>query len=211
MNLKLYHHHRSSASFRVRIALNLKNLEYESIFVDLLKGEHRKEEFQLRSPERLVPVLEIDGVSLSQSLAIIDFVEEAFPEPALLPKDIRQRARVRSFALAIACDIHPLNNLRVLQYLTGCIGLPSSTKDQWYRHWIQEGLEVLEGVVDGRGDYCFGTQPTLADVLLVPQLANARRANCDLVPYPRLLRIEEACMKLKAFQKAAPDNQVVTT
>lgn len=209
MNLKLYNHHRSSASFRVRIALGLKGLTYESIFVDLLNGEQRDEAFREMNPEQLVPVLDVDGHTISQSMAIFDFLEEVFPEPALLPADPRERARVRSFALAIACDIHPLNNLRVLRYLTGTLGLAPAVKDHWYQHWIREGFGALEELVRESGPFCFGDQPSLADVFLVPQLANARRTNCDLTPFPRLLRIEETCMALEPFLKAAPESQIV--
>lgn len=209
MKLKLYNHHRSSASFRARIALNLKGVEYESIFVDLLKGEQRESDFHALNPERLVPVLEVDGTVLSQSLAIIDFLEEAFPQPPLLPSTPQARARVRSFALAIACDIHPLNNLRVLQYLTGTLGLAATDKDAWYRHWIREGFGAVSELVEDGAQFCFGDRPTLADVLLIPQIANARRTNCDLAPYPKLLRIEAHCMALEPFQRAAPESQAI--
>lgn len=205
----LYGHHRSSASYRARIALNLKGVQYETVFIDLLKGDQRREEFQKLNPEGLVPVLAVDGQLVSQSLAIIEYLEETIAEPALLPEDPVARARVRAFALAVACDIHPLNNLRVLAYLTGPLGLSTATKDQWYQHWIAEGLSSLETLVNARGtpSFCFGEAPNLADVLLIPQLANARRTHCDLTPYPSLLRIEKNCMALSAFQKAAPENQ----
>lgn len=209
MKLKLYNHHRSSASFRTRIALNLKGVEYESIFVDLLKGEQRESGFDALSPERLVPVLEVDGKPLSQSLAIIDFLEDTFPFPSLLPAAPMVRARVRSFALAIACEIHPLNNLRVLQYLTGTLQVAATAKDEWYRHWIREGLAALSRLVEQGAPFCFGDRPTLADVLLVPQMANARRTNCDLSPYPHLLQIETNCMTLEPFRRAAPERQSI--
>ncbi len=210
--MKLYGHHRSSASYRARIALNLKSLKYESVFVDLLKGEQHGAEFYALNPQELVPVLACGGQLLSQSLAIIEFLEELYPEPALLPSDAYRRAEVRAFALSIACDIHPLNNLRVLQHLTGEMGLSQPVKDQWYQHWIREGLRRLEIIVATRpanARFCFGDDPTVADVCLVPQLANARRTQCDLASYPALLRIEQNCMALDAFQAAAPENQAM--
>ena len=208
--LKLYNHFRSSASYRVRIALNLKGLPYEYISIHLMKGEQRGHDFAMLNPEKLVPVLQVESDHLSQSLAIIEYLEEVVPTPPLLPADPIARAKVRAFALAIACDLHPLNNLRVLQYLTGEMGLSSEVKDEWYRHWISEGLATLEQMMATRshaGRFCFGDEPGLADVCLVPQLSNARRTHCDLEPYPSLLQIEANCLTHDAFKRAAPDNQ----
>jgi maleylacetoacetate isomerase len=209
-SLKLYNHFRSSASYRVRIALNLKGLPYEYISIHLLQGEQRAPDFAMLNPEKLVPVLQVESDLLTQSLAIIEYLEEVAPTPPLLPADPIARARVRAFALAIACDLHPLNNLRVLQYLTGQMGLASEVKDEWYRHWISEGLAPLEQMMATRSHperFCFGNEPGLADVFLVPQLYNARRTQCDLEAYPALLQIEAHCLAHDAFKRAAPENQ----
>ena len=197
-SLKLYNHFRSSASYRVRIALNLKGLPYEYISIHLLQGEQRAPDFaRLR---------QTDSGKARAGLA----GEEVAPTPPLLPADPIARARVRAFALAIACDLHPLNNLRVLQYLTGEMGLASEVKDEWYRHWISEGLAPLEQMMATRSHperFCFGSEPGLADVFLVPQLSNARRTECDLEAYPALLQIEAHCLAHDAFKRAAPENQ----
>jgi len=206
---KLYGYYRSSAAYRTRIALNLKGLAYESVSLDLLKGQQHEPEYVRLNPERLVPLLETDGSLLSQSLAIIEYLDETWPEPALLPREPMQRAQVRAFALAIACDIHPLNNLRVLRYLLGPMKLTHAAKDDWTGHWIHEGLRPLEQLMANRKQstrFCFGELPGLADICLVPQLANARRTNCDLAPYPTLVDIEANCHALDAFKRAAPEN-----
>ena len=206
--LTLYQHIRSSASYRARIALNLKGLQYETVIVDLMKGDQLQASFQKLNPEGLVPLLVIDGQSISQSLAIAEYLEEVHPQPAFLPGNAHERAHIRAFALAIACDIHPLNNLRVLNYITGPMGQSQEIKDEWYRHWIREGLGSLETLIAGRGaksQFCFGPTPTLADICLVPQLANARRTHCDVTPYPNLLRIESNCLALDAFKAASPE------
>jgi len=208
--LRLYGYFRSSAAFRTRIALNLKGLAYETAPVDLLGGEQRAESFAALNPQKLVPLLEVDGRLVNQSLAIIEYLDEVHPEPPLLPGDALERAQIRAFALAIACDIHPLNNLRVLQHLTGPMGRSEAEKDAWYRHWIAEGLEPLEQMMATRpapSPFCFGDRPTLADICLVPQLANARRTRCDLTPYPNLLKIEANCLALDAFHRATPELQ----
>jgi maleylacetoacetate isomerase len=195
----------------VRIALNLKSLSYKSVSIHLLEREQQSPEYVKLNPEKLVPLLQAGDTLISQSLAIIEYLDEAFPEPPLLPSDLGLRAKARAFALAIACEIHPLNNLRVLQHLTGPMGLSDATKVAWYQHWIREGLAPMEEIVvssRGEGPFCFGNSPTIADLCLVPQLANARRTQCDVEQYPTLLGIEAHCLSLEAFRKAAPENQL---
>jgi maleylacetoacetate isomerase len=208
--MQLYTYFRSSAAFRVRIALNLKGLEYESLPVHLTRGggEHRKGDYLARNPQGLVPFL-VDGEArIAQSLAIIEYLEETHPQPPLLPRAAAERARVRSLALTIACDIHPLNNLRVLEYLRGPLGLDAAAVDAWYRHWIASGLRALETEA-GHADqgHLVGLHVTLADICLVPQMYNARRFKCDLAPYPRLNEISAHLEGLPAFAKAAPEAQ----
>jgi maleylacetoacetate isomerase len=209
--LRLFGYGRSSAAYRVRIALNLKSLPYESVSVHLLEREQHSSRYATLNPHKLVPLLQTGDCLISQSLAIIEYLDETYPEPPLLPGDRGLRAKVRAFALSIACEIHPLNNLRVLQHLTGSMSLPDATKAAWYQHWIREGLAPLEQIVftsRDAGPFCFGNSPTIADLCLVPQLANARRTHCDLTQYPTLLGIEEHCLSLEAFRKAAPENQL---
>ena len=206
---KLYGYFRSSAAYRVRIALNLKNVAYDDAFVHLAKGEQLKAYARL-NPQRLVPALDIDGGLLTQSLAIVEYLEETKPEPPLLPKDALGRARVRSIALHVACDVHPLNNLRVLKYLVGPLGASEDAKLAWYRHWIKHGLEAIEAMLandPATGAFCHGARPSLADVFLVPQVANARRFDCPLENYPSVRRIEAACLALPAFDRARPEKQ----
>ena len=208
--MKLYNYFRSSAAYRVRIALNLKGLAFEYIPVHLTKGEQRSERYLTLNAQALVPTLVDDAVTLPQSLAIIEYLDERFPQPPLLPATPVQRARVRAIALAIACDIHPLNNLRVLQYLTRTLAVSEDAKNAWYRHWIDTGLGALEAQLASdaaTGAYCHGDTPTLADICLVPQLANARRFGIALDAYPTLLRIDANCQKLAAFAAAAPEAQ----
>jgi len=210
--MKLYGFFRSSAAYRVRIALNLKGLPYEAVPVHLSRGggEQKAPAYRKINPQALVPALEEDGLTVTQSLAIMEYLEEKHPNPPLLPKSMEGRARVRALALAVACEIHPLNNLRVLNYLTGPLGLSADTRNAWYQHWIAEGLQPLEAMVAGSretGKFCHGDAPGLADCCLVPQLANARRFKCDVAPYPTLLAIEKNCLALDAFQRAAPDRQ----
>ncbi len=209
--MKLYDYWRSSAAYRVRIALNLKGLAPERAFVHLRRGDQRAGDYLALNPQGLVPTLVLDdGRALAQSLAIVEYLDEAFPTPPLMPADAPGRARVRSIALAIACDIHPLNNLRVLNYLTGTLGVSEGQKDGWYRYWVDVGLEALETELARdreTGRFCHGDAPTLADVCLVPQLANARRFSIDLDPYPTLRRIESACLALAPFADAAPARQ----
>jgi maleylpyruvate isomerase len=208
--VKLYTYFRSSAAFRVRIALNLKGLPYEASFVSLPKGEHRTDRFAALNRQALLPSLEDGDALLNQSLAIIEYLEETQPQPALLPKDVRGRARVRSLSLLVACEIHPLNNLRTLQYLRRQLGQNEEQIKTWYRHWIDDGLVKLEGELrDGRGTgrFCHGDSPTLADCCLVPQIFNAKRYDSDLSPYPSVMRVFNECMKLDAFDRAQPSKQ----
>lgn len=214
--MKLYSYFRSSASYRVRIALNLKGLPYEVVPVHLLNngGEQFSPEYRQLNPDALVPALIDDAASpagaLTQSLAIIEYLDETHPEPALLPKNAADRAYVRSLAMTIACEIHPLNNLRVLRYLVKQLKVDEESKNGWYRHWCEQGLASLETVLarDSRvGTFCFGESPTLADCCLVPQIANAQRFNCDLTQMPTIMRINQACLQLDAVVKAAPANQ----
>ncbi len=211
--MKLYSYFRSSASYRVRIALNLKGLPCEIIPVHLLRGggEQLSDHYRQIHPDALVPALVLDdGVTLTQSLAIIEYLEEVHPAPALLPADPADRAWLRSIALSIACDIHPINNLRILRYLTGELKVSEEDKNRWYRHWCEQGLSAVEQVLatDPRvGRYCYGDVPSFADCMLVPQVANAQRMNCDLSAMPTVLRINDACLQLPAFIDASPARQ----
>jgi maleylacetoacetate isomerase/maleylpyruvate isomerase len=210
--VKLYTFFRSSAAYRVRIALNLKGLAYEAVPVHLSRGggEQHAPAYRKLNPQSLVPVLQDGERALAQSLAIMEYLEEVYPLPPLLPENPAARARVRSLALAIACEIHPLNNTRVLSYLSGPMGLGDEAKRTWYHHWIALGLGALEARLAAEretGSFCHGDAPGFADCCLVPQLANARRFKCDVSPYPTLLRIEKNCQALDAFQRAAPDRQ----
>ncbi|HKX91458.1 MAG TPA: maleylacetoacetate isomerase [Sphingomicrobium sp.] len=204
----LYDYYRSSAAYRVRIALNLKGVAYESRSVNLLHSEQKADDYRALNPQGLVPMLEIDGHRLTQSIAIIAYLDQTIPDPPLIPRDPVDGAHVRALALTVACDIHPLNNLRVLKYLSGELGLPQEDRDIWYIHWIREGLPALESLAKaGAGRFLFGDAPTIADVCLVPQLYNARRFNVPIEDYPTLLRAEENANKLDAFAAAHPDRQ----
>jgi maleylacetoacetate isomerase len=210
--MKLYNYFRSSASFRVRIALNLKGLPYEYAVVHLLKdgGQQFKAEFRALNPEALIPVLEDSGHALTQSLAIIEYLEETHPQPPLLPPSALDRAYVRALALAVACEIHPLNNLRVLRYLVRELKVSEEQKNAWYRHWVEQGLASIEArlVAEGRcGRHALGDTVTLADVVLVPQIFNAQRFDCRLDHVPTVMRIFGHCMELPAFVDAQPSRQ----
>ena len=208
--MKLHTYFRSSAAFRVRIALNLKGIEAEQKYVHLARGEQLEPAFLAVNPQKLVPVLEDGGRHFVQSLAILEYLEEIHPEPPLLPGDPAGRARVRGLAQIIACEMHPLNNVRVLNYLTGPMGLDEDAKLTWYRHWIAEGLAALEAILagdSGTGGFCHGDTPGLADVCLVPQVFNARRFDCPLDACPTVVRIDEACREQPAFANAAPGQQ----
>lgn len=205
--MKLYGYWRSTAAWRVRIALNLKGLAWQPVPVHLLRdgGEQRMPAYLEINPQGLVPALQVDGIVLTQSLAIIEYLEETHPAPPLLPPDPASRARVRSLAQLVASDIHPLNNLRVLQFLRDQCGLDDARRDEWYRHWVTVGLRALETRLAGdagSGRFCHGDTPGLADCCLVPQLYNARRYDCELDAFPTALRIESACMELDAFRAA---------
>ena len=203
---RLFDYFRSSTSYRVRIALNLKGVDYERTPIDLLQGRQGQADYRALNPQGLVPTLEIDGLRITQSLAIIDYLEATRPEPPLLPADPADAAHVRSLALIVSCDIHPLNNLRVLKYLSGPLGQDEETRNAWYSHWVSEGLAALEAAAAPRaGSFMFGDAPTLADVCLVPQLFNARRFNVPLDAYPTLLRADVEANRLEAFAEAHPD------
>ena len=206
----LHGYFRSSAAYRVRIALNLKGLEAEQRFVHLRRNEQRAPGFLAVNPQGLVPALVLDdGTALTQSLAIIEYLEERHPAPPLLPRGAEDRAFVRAIALAIACDIHPLNNTRVLKYLESVLGVDEPRRNDWYRHWIDEGFAAIEPQLASRasGRYSLGDTPTLADICLVPQVANAGRLKIPMDPYPRISAINEACLALPAFDRARPAAQ----
>ncbi len=216
MAIKLFSYWRSSAAYRVRIALDLKKLDYETVPVSLAPddAEHRQDAYRRINPQMLVPFLDDGHVAVGQSQAILEYLEEAYPLPPLLPDSSEGRARVRSFCNLISCDIHPLNNLRVMMYLQEPLGVSTEQCDEWYAHWIAEGFQAAEQLASASkddGPYVFGANVTLADVLLVPQIYNARRFNVPLDAYPRLLEIDEACNELPPFQQAAPDQQPDST
>jgi maleylacetoacetate isomerase len=207
--IALYTYFRSSAAYRVRIALNLKGLSYEMLPIHLLRGEQRNAPYSSINPAQLLPALQVGGEVLTQSLAIIEFLEEAYPGTKLLPVHPLERARVRALALTIACEIHPLNNLRVLNRLRD-EGFAEAERNDWYRHWVHLGFEALETqLANGKfpGRYCHGDIPGLADCCLVPQVFNARRFDCSLLAFPRIVGIYESCMELESFQRAAPEAQ----
>jgi maleylacetoacetate isomerase len=210
--LTLHSYFRSSASYRVRIALNLKGLPYTYALVHLLKdgGQQHTADYQRVNPAQLVPTLVDDGHAIGQSLAIMEYLEETHPEPPLMPRDALGRARVRSLAQSVACEIHPLNNLRVLQYLDNDLKVNETTKATWYRHWISLGFTAIEAMLansPSTGTYCHGNTPGLADCCLIPQISNSRRFDTPLDAFPTIQRIEQACLALDAFAKAAPQLQ----
>ena len=204
--MELFNYFRSSASYRVRIALALKGLDYDYRSVHLQKNEQFSESYSAVSAARLVPLLKDGDHLLTQSLAIIEFLEETHPQPPLLPGNAVERAHVRSLAMDIACEIHPLNNLRVLRYLVQSLKVSEEDKDRWYRHWVETGLEVVERRLAAQpSTYCHGETPTLADCVLVPQIFNARRFNSNLDHVPHVMRVFDACMRLDAFEKTRPE------
>ncbi len=211
--MKLYTYWRSSAAYRVRIALALKGISYESKFIHLVKdgGEQLKPEYEAINPQKLVPSLVLeDGTVLTQSMAILEYLEEMYPEPALLPEKSSDRSYVRALCQSIASDIHPVDNLRVLSYLTGELGVDGDQKMTWYKHWITLGFDAIEKTLKQSGlagDFCFGDTPTFADICLVPQVYNARRFDMDLSVYPLIAGIDENCLKLDEFVGAQPEKQ----
>lgn len=210
VEMKLYTYFRSSAAYRVRIALNLKGLTVEQVPVHLINngGEQHSNRYRQIHPNELVPALADGNFVLSQSLSILEYLEESFPEIALLPQNLQQRALIRAFSLNIACDMHPLNNLRVLQYLSNTLQVSDEQKNQWYKNWIITGFRSLETQLeDSNGKFCFGDQPTFADCCLIPQIYNALRFNIELLAYPKIQSIYNHCNTLQAFQKAAPEMQ----
>lgn len=204
--MKLYTYFRSSAAYRVRIALNLKGVSFDSIPINLLKGEQREEAYRKVNPQRRVPSLDIGGDVLIQSPAILEYLDEAYPEPPLLPVGAVNRARVRAVASIIACDIHPLNNSGTLAYLKNTLGHDQAALDAWYAHWVRQGFDAIEALLDP-GPFAFGSRITLADVYLVPQVANARRFNIPLDAYPKIVAVDAACAGHRAFLDAAPARQ----
>jgi maleylacetoacetate isomerase len=204
--MKLHNYFRSSSSYRVRIAMELKGLAYEYIPVHIARGEHKKEPYASLAADNLVPLLEVDGHKLSQSMAIIEYLDEKHPQVPLLPADAVGRAQVRALAQSIACEIHPINNLRVLKYLTQVLKLDEDAKNSWYKHWTREGLEAFERQLNQHpgSTFCYGNTPTLADCCLAPQIFNAQRFKVSFDGLPRTMAAYEACMALPAFQKAQP-------
>lgn len=210
--LRLYSYWRSSAAYRVRIGLNLKGLAYETVPVHLVRdgGQQHAPEYVTRNPQHMVPTLQHGARVIRQSLAILEYLDEAWPSPRLLPMTARDRARVRALALMVACDIHPLNNLRVLQYFEGTWNVPQAERDDWIKHWIIDGFTAMETLLAedaATGTFCHGATPGLADCCLVPQVFNARRFGVDMGAFPTLVRVEQACLALPAFDQARPENQ----
>lgn len=206
--MKLYSYFRSSAAYRVRIALNLKALPYETEAVHLVKNEQQLASYRALNPSQLVPTLLDQDQTFTQSLSILEYLEERYPAKALLPKDLVERAKVRAFAQSIACDIHPINNLRVLKYLQNDLAISNEQKTLWYRHWILEGFHSLEMQLQhSNGQFCFGPQPTFADCCLIPQVYNAKRFKIDLSAFPKIESIYQHCLTLPAFLNATPEQQ----
>ncbi|MBL4801166.1 MAG: maleylacetoacetate isomerase [Emcibacter sp.] len=211
--MELYGYFRSSAAYRIRAALNVKGLDYTSISVSLIKGDHNSTEFLAKNPQGFVPFLTDGHMAMGQSMAILEYLEETYPTPAFLPSDAAGRARVRQLAGIVASDIHPLNNLRVLKYIKGELEITDDQKSDWYKHWVLKGFTAFEAILQQAEttDFCHGDNITFADLCLVPQVYNARRFNCPLEAYPNILRITENCNRLDAFIKAQPENQADAT
>jgi len=207
--MQLYSYFNSSTSYRVRIALGLKGLPYDYAPVDIRVQAHRAPDYVARNPSANVPLLDDGQITLGQSLAIIDYLDALHPEPRLIPADAALRARILEFSYVIACDMHPVNNLRILRYLTQTLDVSEAQKNTWYQHWIAEGMTAVEALLTraDQGPYCFGASPTLADCCLIPQMTNAKRMNCDLSAYPRALCVYAHCSAQPAFQQAAPNAQ----
>lgn len=205
MTVTLYDYWRSSACYRVRIVLNLKGVAYDAVHIGLLDGDQSSADYLDKNPQGLIPMLEIDGHRLTQSLAIIDYLDATHPEPPMVPKDPAARSKVLAAALVIAADIHPIDNLRVLNYLKSELGQDQAARDRWYKHWIAEGFAALEAMLDPAQPFIGGDAPGIADACLVPQMANARRFEMALDAYPTLLRIDAACTALDAFKRAHPE------
>lgn len=208
--MELYGYFRSSTAYRVRIALNVKGLDCDHIPLSILDGEHKGEEYLKKNPQGFVPYMADGDVGMGQSMAMLEYLEESYPDPALLPDDAAGRARVRQLLGIVACDIHPVDNLRVLKYITDKLGASTEQKTEWYHHWILEGFKAFETLLqDGKtGDFCHGDKVTFADLCLVPQVYNALRFNCPLDDFPTIIRIAENCNRLDAFIEAMPENQV---
>ena len=208
--MKLYGYFRSGTSHRTRIAMNLKQLDYESISINLAQDEQLQSTFKVINPQGLVPVLETKDLVMFQSPAILEWLEEAYPQPPLLPNDRAGRVRVRALSAMIGCDIHPINNRRILQYLRNELNVDESQVMAWCQRWISDGFAALESLLDEdkhRGNFCYGNQPTLVDCYLIPQVYSARRFKVDLSPYPNIVAIDKHCHTLQAFIEAAPENQ----
>lgn len=205
MTIRLYDFSRSSACYRVRIALNLKGLEYEAIDTSLIDGAHLKPDYVAKNPQGFVPMLEIGDLRLTQSLAIIEWLDATYTEPRFIPSDPVKRAQIMALAYVIACDIHPINNLRILKYLKGELAQEQQAVDDWYRHWIGEGFAALEAMADPSKPFLSGDTPGIADICLIPQMANARRFDTPLEAYPHLVRIDADCCAIEAFRRAHPD------
>lgn len=208
--MKLYTYFRSSAAYRMRIALALKGLTYDPVFVHLRRKDHKAEDYLRLNPQGLVPTLvDDDGTALVQSMAIIEYLDETRPEPPLMPRDALGRQRVRALAQLVSCEIHPINNLRILQYLKNELGLDDETRDTWYRHWVKEGFDALEVMLGdaATGRFCHGDSPTLADICLVPQVFNAERFDTDMTAYPRIKAVHDAMLALPELKGTAPGDQ----
>jgi maleylacetoacetate isomerase len=206
--MKLYTYFRSSAAYRVRIALNLKAIDHELVPVNLLKSEQQGEHYLSKNPQGLLPALETDDGVLGQSLAILEYLDETYPQHPLIYGNAWEKAHIRNLSYAVACDIHPIDNLRVLKYLSTELGVDDEAKNKWYRHWVEVGFEKLELLLNAENDFCVGDKPSLADVCLVPQVFNALRFNVDMTAYPKIAAIYAHCNTLSAFSDAAPQNQL---